>query len=79
MVAKSILGSAGVECFLTDDNLIRMYWLYSNLVGGIKLLVRHEDVEGANKLLDQSTPEKLMLKVSANTSSRNVRSAARWT
>src|SRR5277367_2653568 len=58
MVAKSILDSADIECFLADDNLVRMDWLYSNLVGGIKLVVRHEDAEAANKLLSQITPEK---------------------
>jgi hypothetical protein len=61
MVARSILDSAGIECFLADDNLVRMDWLYSNLVGGIKLVVRHEDVEAAKKLLSQVTPEKFDL------------------
>lgn len=61
MVAKSILNSANMECFLADDNLVRMDWLYSNLVGGIKLVVRHEDVEAAKKLLSQVTPEKFDL------------------
>jgi hypothetical protein len=58
MIANSILDSAEIECFLADDNLVRMDWLYSNLVGGIKLVVRHEDAEAANKLLSQITPEK---------------------
>jgi hypothetical protein len=56
-VAKSILESAGIESFLADDNLVRMDWLYSNLVGGIKLLVRHEDAEAAYELLRQGVPE----------------------
>lgn len=58
MVAKSVLDSAGIECLLADDNLARLDWLYSNLIGGIKLLVRHADVEAANKLLDEASPEK---------------------
>jgi hypothetical protein len=40
LLAKSVLESAGIECFLGDDNLIRMDWLWSNLLGGIKLRVR---------------------------------------
>lgn len=57
-IAKSVLDSAGIESFLVDDNLVRLDWFYSNLVGGIKLFVRAEDVEAATKLLDQAIPEK---------------------
>jgi Putative prokaryotic signal transducing protein len=57
-IAKSILESAGIECFLADDNMVRLDWFYSNLVGGIKLLVREEDAEAAANLLDESRPEK---------------------
>lgn len=57
-VAKSILDSAGIESFLIDDNLVRLDWFYSNLVGGIKLVVREEDTEAASKFLDQIVPEK---------------------
>lgn len=56
-IAKSILDSAGIESFLADENLVRMDWLYSNLIGGIKLLVRDEDAETATKLLEESPLE----------------------
>lgn len=56
LVAKSILDSAGIESFLADDNLVRMDWLYSNLIGGVKLLVRPKDAEAANGLLDETAP-----------------------
>lgn len=56
-VAKSILDSAGIEAFLSDDNVIRMDWFYSNAIGGVKLLVRQEDAEAARKLLEQNVPE----------------------
>jgi hypothetical protein len=52
LLAKSILDSANVECFLADENTIRMDWLWSNLLGGIKMWVRPEDVDAA-ELLDQ--------------------------
>jgi Putative prokaryotic signal transducing protein len=58
LLSKSILDSAGIESFLADENLIRIDWFYSNLVGGIKLLVRAEDAETASKILAQETPEK---------------------
>jgi hypothetical protein len=56
LVAKSVLDSAGIESFLADDNLVRMDWLYSNLIGGVKLLVRPHDVDAANELLDATAP-----------------------
>jgi hypothetical protein len=57
LVAKSMLDSAGIESFLTDENLVRMDWFYSNLVGGIKLMVREEDAETARKVLEQNPGE----------------------
>jgi len=56
-IAKSVLDSAGVESFLVDDNTVRLDWFYSNLIGGIKLLVREEDADTANRLLDQNVLE----------------------
>ena len=60
-LAKSILDSAGIQSFLADDNTVRMDWLWSNVISGVKLWVRAEDVEAAMKLLDQNTPEKFEL------------------
>ena len=57
MIAKSMLDSAGIECFLGDENLVRIDWFYSNLIGGIKLMVREEDADTARKLLEQNIPE----------------------
>jgi hypothetical protein len=58
MVAKSMLDSAGIESFLADENLVNLHWLYSNLIGGIKVMVRAEDAETARKLLEEKIPEK---------------------
>jgi len=58
MIAKSMLDSAGIESFLGDENLVRLDWFYSNLIGGIKLMVREEDADTARKLLEESIPEK---------------------
>ena len=57
LLAKSVLDSAGIECFLGDDNLIRMDWLWSNLLGGIKLRVRQEDALVASRLLEGGSVE----------------------
>jgi hypothetical protein len=57
LLAKGSLESAGIEALLADDNLIRLDWFYSNLLGGIKLKVRSEDAEAANEILNQPIPE----------------------
>ena len=51
-VEKSVLEGAGIECFLQDDNVVRMDWLWSNAMGGIKLIVREKDAQEAEKLLN---------------------------
>jgi hypothetical protein len=58
LVAKSILDSAGVKCFLSDETTIRMDWLWSNALGGVKLWVREEDVETAVALLEEESLNK---------------------
>jgi hypothetical protein len=56
MIAKGSLDAAGIECFLADENMIRMNWLYSNFLGGLKLAVREEDVDAALDVLEQPIP-----------------------
>ena len=58
LVFGSLLDSASIECFLVDENTIRMDWFWSNLLGGIKLCVRKADAETASSLLDQGVAEK---------------------
>ena len=57
LLAKGSLDSAGIECWLADDNMVRLDWFYSNLLGGIKLQVKQEDAEVANEILNQPIPE----------------------
>ena len=53
LLAKGCLESVGIECFLGDENLVRLDWFISNFIGGIKLNVKVADVENARKLLDE--------------------------
>jgi hypothetical protein len=55
-VEKSVLEDAGIECYLQDDNVVRMDWLWSNALGGIKLIVREKDAEEAEKILSLGPP-----------------------
>lgn len=57
LLFKTILDSAGIDCLLGDENTIRMDWLWSNLLGGIKLWVRKADADAASSLLEQRVPE----------------------
>ena len=59
LLAKGSLESAGIECFLADENLVRLDWFISNFIGGIKLNVRAADAENAQKLLDEPILEGL--------------------
>jgi hypothetical protein len=56
---RSRINSAGIQCFLADENTIRMDWLWSNLLGGIKFCVRKVDADAASSLLAQNVPRAL--------------------
>ncbi len=80
LLAKSILESAGIESFLGDENIVRIDWFYSNLVGGIKLLVRAQDAETASKVTClQNVPEKFRCRGRRrNTNSRGAPGVNLW-
>jgi Putative prokaryotic signal transducing protein len=59
LLAKGSLESAGIECFLADENLVRLDWFISNFIGGIKLNVRAADAGNAQRLLDEPILEGL--------------------
>jgi hypothetical protein len=56
LLAKGKLESAGIECLLADGNLVRMDWLLSNAIGGIRLQVDKRDLESARAVLDEPIP-----------------------
>ena len=53
LLAKGKLESAGIECLLKDDNMVRMDWFISNLLGGVKLMVDGDRFAEASKLLNE--------------------------
>lgn len=57
LLAQGMLQSAGIECFIADDNMVRLDWFISNLLGGVKVRVRPEDAEAALGILEQGIPE----------------------
>lgn len=50
-LARMKLGAAGIEAFVFDENVIQVYWFYSNLIGGVRLQVHEEDVPAALEAL----------------------------
>jgi hypothetical protein len=57
LLAKGMLESAAIECFLENDNMVRLDWLISNALGNIKLQVKRNDAETALEILDQPVPD----------------------
>jgi hypothetical protein len=59
LLAKGRLESAGIDCVLADGNLIRMDWLLSNAIGGVRLQVDKNELESARAILDEPIPPEL--------------------
>lgn len=59
LAARGALESAGIACFLRDENVVRMDWVWSNLLGGIRLQVREEDRDSAIAILSEPIPESI--------------------
>jgi hypothetical protein len=57
IVARGAIESAGIFCFLKDENTIRLDWQISNMIGGIRLQVAAADVEAAEAVLAQPIPD----------------------
>ncbi len=56
IVARAVLESAGIEAWIADENLVRMDWFYSNMVGGMRLQVAEDDETAAREILEQDAP-----------------------
>ena len=50
-IARASLESAGIPAVVADEHTINMQWLYSNALGGVKVLVPPEQAEEARSLL----------------------------
>jgi hypothetical protein len=50
-VVKGLLDSYGIECFLSDENMVTLNAMYSQAIGGVKLNVFEKDIDRINTLL----------------------------
>jgi hypothetical protein len=57
IVVRSLLESAGIAVVLCDENLVRLDWQISNLIGGIRLQVNSEDEQEAREIIDSPVPD----------------------
>jgi hypothetical protein len=57
IVARAVVESAGIYCFLKDENFVRLDWQMSNLIGGIRLQVAAADADAAEAVLAQPVPD----------------------
>jgi hypothetical protein len=55
-VGRSSLESAGIPAWIADENLVRMDWFYSNMVGGMRLQVDERDEAAAREILQEGVP-----------------------
>lgn len=56
LIVQGKLQALGIECFLADENIVRMDWYWSNLIGGVKVQVAEEDHEAAIAALAEEIP-----------------------
>jgi hypothetical protein len=61
LVARAVIESAGIFCFLKDENLVRLDWQVSNFIGGIRIQVAAADVEAAGDILSQPIPREISI------------------
>ena len=59
MVPRTVLESAGIYCFLRDENFVRVDWGAGIALGGVRLQVRPEDAREAESVLSQPIPESI--------------------
>lgn len=50
---KTRIESEGIQCFVADENIITLYWIYSPALNGVKLLVKESEAKSAMNVLQQ--------------------------
>jgi DNA-directed RNA polymerase subunit RPC12/RpoP len=51
-IVKGLLDSYGIECFLSDENMVTLNAMYSSAVGGVKLNVFEKDLNRISAILE---------------------------
>jgi len=56
VVARTVLESAGIECFLADENMMHIAGPHGLILGGVRLQVLDSEAEAARELLRTLVP-----------------------
>ena len=56
LLARTRLESADIECFVQNENMLRIVGWHSHILGGIKLQVREADAQDALAILRHTAP-----------------------
>jgi rubredoxin len=56
LIAQNKLHAEGFDCFLADDEMIRLNWFWSNLLGGVRLCLREDEADAALAVLAEEIP-----------------------
>ncbi len=56
-VVRGLLQDHGIEAILQDNMSVHMNWLYSNAIGGVKLLVPADQEAMAREILELGAPD----------------------
>ncbi|TWI70304.1 putative signal transducing protein [Desulfobotulus alkaliphilus] len=64
-IAKASLDSAGIESCIADEHTVNAQWLYSNAIGGVRLMVAEKDADEAYKILNTDFSQSLENEIAA--------------
>ena len=56
-VARAVLESAGIECFMADENMMHIAGPHGLVLGGVRLQVPDSDAQAAGELLRTHVPQ----------------------
>ncbi|EJG0028009.1 DUF2007 domain-containing protein [Vibrio alginolyticus] len=62
-IARASLDSVGIESYIADEHTVNTQWLYSNAIGGVRLMVDESDAEDAKQILSSDFSESLGIEV----------------
>jgi hypothetical protein len=54
---RTRLEAAGIPAFVHDEYMVQMYWLYSNVIGGVRVQIAVDDLEAAQEFLAADSPQ----------------------
>lgn len=51
------LGAAEIPAFIQDEHMVQLSWLWSNVIGGVRVQVAEEDFDVTQEFLAADTPQ----------------------